>query len=197
MPSLDKKYTMEPEEDPVCAVEFKLLKEAMAKMESNMHELSLKKQEDDVAVIHSNEIAVMVVSFWLLGTTLRIPKAELVFKDIDQVNVVSWNSLIAGYAFNGHVGQVDESLKLFKCMTEVYGIEPLVEHYACLVDLLGRTGRLHEAFDMVRGMKMKPNAGIWDTLLGACQTHQNLELGKIAAEKLLELEPQKASHYAL
>ncbi|KAJ0039284.1 hypothetical protein Pint_22724 [Pistacia integerrima] len=75
MPSLDKKYTMEPEEGGAgmslrvegCSSEFKLLKEAMAKMESNMHELSLKKQKDDVVVIHTNETAVVVVSFWLLG----------------------------------------------------------------------------------------------------------------------------------
>ncbi|KAJ0027296.1 hypothetical protein Pint_36580 [Pistacia integerrima] len=123
---------------------------------------------------------------------LKFPNTELVFKDIGQVDVVSWNSLIAGYAFNGCGKEAiklleemvmegvaaDQGLKLFKCMTEVYGMEPLFELYACLVDLLGRTGRLHEAFDMVRGMKMKPNAGIWGTLLGACRTHQNLELGR-------------------
>ncbi|KAJ4705677.1 Pentatricopeptide repeat [Melia azedarach] len=50
---------------------------------------------------------------------------------------------------------------------------------------------------MVRRMKMKPNAGIWGTLLGACRIYQNIKLGKIAAEKLLELEPGKTSHYTL
>ncbi|KAJ0021087.1 hypothetical protein Pint_30868 [Pistacia integerrima] len=86
MPSLDKKYTMEPEEGGAgmslrverCLSGFKLLKEAMAKMESNMHELSLKKQEDDVVAIHTNETAVVVISFWLLGTTTRLIREVLV-----------------------------------------------------------------------------------------------------------------------
>lgn len=96
-----------------------------------------------------------------------------------------------------HVGLVDWGLKLFECMTEVYAIEPLVEHYACMIDLLSRAGRLDEAFEMVKGMKIKPNAGIWGTLLGACRMHQNIKLGRIAVEKLSELEPQKTSRYAL
>ena len=50
--------------------------------------------------------------------------------------------------------------KLFKCMSKVYAIEPLAEHYACMVDLLGRVGRLDEAFEIVRGMKVKATAGV-------------------------------------
>ncbi|KAK1586555.1 hypothetical protein Q3G72_003712 [Acer saccharum] len=159
----------------------------------------------------------------------RIAKAELVFNDIDEVDIISWNSLIAGYALNGygkeaielfedmlmkgvapdqvtfigvlsacsHAGLVSQGLKLFKSMTELYAIEPLVEHYACIVDLLCRAGRLNEAFEMVTEMKIKPNAGIWGTLLGACRIQRNVELGKISAEKLLELEPWNTSHYTL
>ncbi|KAJ6779009.1 hypothetical protein OIU74_002740 [Salix koriyanagi] len=78
-----------------------------------------------------------------------------------------------------------------------YAIEPLAEHYACMVDLLGRVGRLDEAFEMVRGMKVKANAGVWGALLGACRAHGNLELGRLAAHKLSEFEPHKTSNYVL
>ncbi|XVF21058.1 hypothetical protein REPUB_Repub12eG0057700 [Reevesia pubescens] len=159
----------------------------------------------------------------------RILYAQLIFKDLDKVDVISWNSLITGYALNGHgkeavqlfeqmvlkgvlpdhvtfigvlsgcshIGLVDQGLKLFKRMTEVYSVEPLVEHYACIVDMLGRSGMLYEAFEVVRGLKIRANAGIWGALLAACKTHGNLKLGKIAAKKLLEFEPHKTSNFVL
>ncbi|KAG6744588.1 hypothetical protein POTOM_051224 [Populus tomentosa] len=159
----------------------------------------------------------------------RILEAELVFNGICHADVISWNSLIGGYAINGygkealklfekmasegmapdevtfigilsacnHAGMVDHGLKLFKCMSKVYAIEPLAEHYACMVDLLGRVGRLDEAFEIVRGMKVKATAGVWGALLGACRAHGNLELGRLAAHKLSEFEPHKTSNYVL
>lgn len=159
----------------------------------------------------------------------RLFNAKLVFKHINNNDVVSWNSLISGYALNGyakeavglfqemliegvapdqitfigvlsacsHGGLVDKGLELSKSMTEVYNIEPTAEHYACLVDLLGRAGMLVEAFKIVREMKIKATAGIWGALLGASRIHRSLELGEYAAEKLLELEPHKASNYVL
>jgi pentatricopeptide repeat protein len=159
----------------------------------------------------------------------RILEAGLVFNGICHADVISWNSLIGGYAINGygkealklfeemasegmapdevtfigilsacnHAGMVDHGLKLFKCMSKVYAIEPLAEHYACMVDLLGRVGRLDEAFEIVRGMKVKATAGVWGALLGACRAHGNLELGRLAAHKLSEFEPHKTSNYVL
>ncbi|XWS47375.1 hypothetical protein CRYUN_Cryun14cG0147000 [Craigia yunnanensis] len=159
----------------------------------------------------------------------RILYAQIVFKDLDDVDVISWNSLITGFALNGrgkeavqlfeqmllvgvlpdhvtfigvlsgcsHIGLVDQGLKLFKRMTEIYSIEPLVEHNACIVDMLGRARMLYEAFEVVRGLKIRANAGIWGALLAACKTHGNLKLGKIAAKKLLEFEPHKTSNFVL
>ncbi|KAF2301375.1 hypothetical protein GH714_023383 [Hevea brasiliensis] len=159
----------------------------------------------------------------------RISEAEHVFNGIDHADIVSWNSLIGGYALNGcgkealqlfqemalegvvpdqvtfistlsacsHAGLTDQGLELFQRMTQVYGMELLAEHYACIVDLLGRAGRLDEAFEIVKGMKIKANAGVWGALLAACRTHKNLELGKLAAQKLLEFEPDKTSNYVL
>ncbi|KAF9626692.1 hypothetical protein IFM89_038787 [Coptis chinensis] len=96
-----------------------------------------------------------------------------------------------------HSGLIDQGLILFKSMTEEHSIELLAEHYACVVDLLGRAGRLEEAYQLLIGMPIKANAGIWGALLGACRMHRNLELGKIAADKLCEFEPHKTSNYVL
>ncbi|XP_072986437.1 uncharacterized protein [Typha latifolia] len=96
-----------------------------------------------------------------------------------------------------HAGLIDEGLHLFKSMNKDYSIKPVAEHYACIVDLLSRAGRLVEAFELVQGMPIKANAGIWGALLGACRIHKNQELAKFAAEKLFELEPHKTSNYVL
>ncbi|KAF8394361.1 hypothetical protein HHK36_020569 [Tetracentron sinense] len=96
-----------------------------------------------------------------------------------------------------HVGLVEEGLKCFESMKEVYGIEPKLEHYGCLVDLFGRAGRVREAEEMVRMMPMKPNAVLWRSLLGASRLHGNLELGEVALKHLIQLEPETSGNYVL
>ncbi|XP_043723600.1 pentatricopeptide repeat-containing protein At5g48910-like [Telopea speciosissima] len=96
-----------------------------------------------------------------------------------------------------HAGLVDEGLSYFTSMKQAYGIEPTVEHYGCAVDLLGRSGHLLEAEDLIKSMPMKPNAAVWGALLGACRIHGNLELGERVGKLLLELEPQNSGRYAL
>lgn len=84
-----------------------------------------------------------------------------------------------------HSGLVDEGRALFAAMEEEYGIVPKVEHYGCMVDLLGRAGRVEEAFDLVQSMKAKPDAAMWASLLGACRLHKNLALGQRVADYLV------------
>eukprot|EP01018_Ginkgo_biloba_P030030 Gb_09794 [translate_table: standard] len=96
-----------------------------------------------------------------------------------------------------HVGLLDEGCNYFDSMSQIYGITPRVEHYACIVDLLGRAGCLSEAEDFINKMPVQANALVWRTLLGACRVHGNMEIGKRAAECLLELEPQDAATYVL
>jgi pentatricopeptide repeat protein len=62
-----------------------------------------------------------------------------------------------------------------------------------MVDILGRAGRLTEAFELIQGMQIQPDAGVWGALLGACRLHKNDELAQVAANKLLELGPRKSS----
>ncbi|XP_058105451.1 pentatricopeptide repeat-containing protein At2g22410, mitochondrial-like [Magnolia sinica] len=88
-----------------------------------------------------------------------------------------------------HAGLLDQGCKHFHSMENVYNLEPKIEHYGCMVDLLGRMGRLREAHDLIMGMPMKPNVVIWGTLLSACRVHNNVELGEIVAERMLEVDP--------
>ncbi|CAD6341774.1 unnamed protein product [Miscanthus lutarioriparius] len=87
-----------------------------------------------------------------------------------------------------HGGLVDEGLRHFYSL-EKYAITPKIEHYGCVIDLLGRVGRLEEAYSIIRTMRMKPNAVIWGAFLNACKVHSNVELGEIAAAELTRLDP--------
>ncbi|KAG2534504.1 pentatricopeptide repeat-containing protein At5g08510-like [Panicum virgatum] len=88
-----------------------------------------------------------------------------------------------------HGGLVDKGLCHFYSMEERYAIVPKIEHYGCIIDLLGRVGRLQEAYNMIRTMPMKPNAVIWGAFLNACKVHSNVELGEIAAAEVSRLDP--------
>ncbi|KAH7837569.1 hypothetical protein Vadar_015288 [Vaccinium darrowii] len=96
-----------------------------------------------------------------------------------------------------HSGLVDEGRKFYEAMKNEYQLEPWPEHCTCLVDLLGRANHLEEAFQIVERMQTEPTAAIWRALLGACQTHSNKSLGEIAAQKLLELDPENPRNYVL
>ncbi|KAL2548380.1 Pentatricopeptide repeat-containing protein [Forsythia ovata] len=97
----------------------------------------------------------------------------------------------------GHAGLLDEGLRYFDSMRDDYNIKPGVEHYSCLVDLLGRTGDLDRALELVKSMPMKPDAAIWGSLLSSCRTHRRLEIAVIAMENLLELEPEDTGNFVL
>lgn len=88
-----------------------------------------------------------------------------------------------------HGGMVVKGQELFKSMEEVHKISPKLEHYGCMIDLLGRVGKLQEAYDLIKTMPMKPDAVVWGTLLGACSFHGNVEIAEIASEALFKLEP--------
>lgn len=88
-----------------------------------------------------------------------------------------------------HGGMVLKGKELFKSMKEVHKISPKLEHYGCMIDLLGRVGNLQEAYDLIKTMPMKPDAVVWGTLLGACSFHGNVEIAEIASEALFKLEP--------
>lgn len=96
-----------------------------------------------------------------------------------------------------YTGNVKKGLEIFNSMETKYQVEQKIEHYACMVDLLGRAGKLNEAMDLIEKMPMEADAIIWGALLGACRTHMKLDLAEVAAKKLLQLEPKNAGPYIL
>ncbi|KAL1220087.1 Pentatricopeptide repeat-containing protein [Cardamine amara subsp. amara] len=94
-----------------------------------------------------------------------------------------------------HSGFVQEGKNIFEIMKQDYGIEPKVEHYANMVDLLGRAGHLEEAYSFIKAMPIEPISSIWLCLLSASRTHHNVELGILSAENLLRMEPERGSNY--
>ncbi|KAK9159808.1 hypothetical protein Syun_006149 [Stephania yunnanensis] len=151
--------------------------------------------------------------------------AERIFHDISGVrDVVSYNSLITGFAAHGygtraielmsnmkeeglepdritfigvltacsHAGLLEEGQHVFRSIKS-----PTVDHYACMVDLLGRGGKLEEAKRLIDGMPMKAHAGVYGALLNASHIHKRLELGEFAAYKLFDLESENSGNYVL
>jgi pentatricopeptide repeat protein len=158
-----------------------------------------------------------------------VEDALRVFNKMPRHDLISWNTMLGGYAMHGHgkeavehfeqmwdrsveidkvtficllsacnhAGLVEEGLQYFESMKSVYGISATVEHYACMVGLLGRAGHLAEAEDLIKVMHCEPNAPVWRALLGACRVHGNIEIGEHAAKKVIELDPGDAAGYVL
>jgi pentatricopeptide repeat protein len=96
-----------------------------------------------------------------------------------------------------HGGLVEEGLSLFKSMVQELGLEPGFEHYSCMVDMLGRAGKLDTAIEVIKAMpdNLKNGASIWGSLLSACRSYGLTELGKEAISRVLELEPSNSAGY--
>ncbi|CAL0302532.1 unnamed protein product [Lupinus luteus] len=94
-----------------------------------------------------------------------------------------------------HTGLIDQGKHIFSSIYSDYGLEPTIEHYACMVYLLSRSGYLVEALDFLKNMKSPVTGSIWGALLAGCVMHKNVEIGEIAAHHLFQLEPNNASNY--
>ncbi|KAL8462578.1 hypothetical protein ACS0TY_033566 [Phlomoides rotata] len=96
-----------------------------------------------------------------------------------------------------HAGLTEKGLSYFHSMETIHNLWPGPEHYCCVVDLLGRGGRLTEAQKLIESMPMEPDGSVWGALLGACKIHKNVELGELAFNKVVELEPRNIGYYVL
>lgn len=142
-------------------------------------------------------------------------------------NLVSWTSIISGFAMHGmaeevmellegmeeeglrpnrvtflsilnacsHGGLVEEGVKLFSRMVSLHGVEPEIKHYGCVIDMLGRVGRLEEAEKMILQMPVAANAVLWRTLLHCCSIHGDAQTGERAMIRVLEIEKGYAGDY--
>eukprot|EP00257_Ricinus_communis_P019649 XP_015578697.1 pentatricopeptide repeat-containing protein At1g71420 [Ricinus communis] len=150
--------------------------------------------------------------------------SKQVFDEMRMRNLVSWNSMLKAYALHGqakealhlfsemnvrpdsatmvallsacsHAGMVEEGIKIFESMSDRHGIFPQLDHYACMVDILGRAGRVFEAKELISTMPMEPDAVVWSALLGSCRKHGETYLAKLAADRLKQLEPRNSLGY--
>ncbi|CAG7871589.1 unnamed protein product [Brassica rapa] len=152
-----------------------------------------------------NEIEMDAVNFTsfidMYARCGNIQMARKVFDTMPERNVISWSSMINAFGINGssgfHSGNIKEGRKQFASMTSDYGIAPEEEHYACMVDLLGRAGEVGEAKSFIDNMPVKPMASAWGALLNACRIHKNVDLAEEIAEKLLAMGSNESSVYVL
>lgn len=125
-------------------------------------------------------------------------QALRIFSQMEQEMVkpdnVTFVSLLSACS---HAGLVDGGQRCFHVMQTKYGIRPVVKHYACMVDLLGRAGDLDAAYGLIRTMPIEPDSAVWGALLGACRVHGNVELGALASEFLFEIDPENVGYYVL
>ncbi|GMJ07844.1 SLOW GROWTH 2 [Hibiscus trionum] len=96
-----------------------------------------------------------------------------------------------------HAGLVNEGMKLFRSMEKCYGVVPTIEHYACVVDLLGRAGLLQEAEEFIKKMPVEADEVVWGALLHSCWYWMDMEVGERVAEKLFSMNPKTISVYVI
>ncbi|KAL6996539.1 Pentatricopeptide repeat-containing protein, chloroplastic [Sarracenia purpurea var. burkii] len=94
-------------------------------------------------------------------------------------------------------GMVTEGLNYFSSMKLKYSIAPNLKHFACIVDLLGRAGKLDAAYEFILQMPIKPDPAIWGALLNACRIHRQVELGEVAARRIFEIDEGSVGYYNL
>ncbi|CAK9159106.1 unnamed protein product [Ilex paraguariensis] len=157
----------------------------------------------------------------------KLDRASWLFDHMPERDVVSWNSIISAHSKDpkvlsyfqrmesvgslpdgitfvsllsacAHLGMVKDGERLFSMMIEKYGTSPIMEHYACLVNLYGRAGLINEAFDIVvNRMEYEAGPTVWGALLYACYLHGNVDIGETAAKILFELEPDNEHNFEL
>ncbi|XVE89060.1 hypothetical protein DITRI_Ditri19aG0120100 [Diplodiscus trichospermus] len=94
-----------------------------------------------------------------------------------------------------HMGLVEDGILYFQSMVDDYSIEPQIEHYGCMVNLLARAGLLPQALDFVKKMPIEADAVIWAALLGACRVYKHVEFAELALEQLIKLEPKNPANF--
>ncbi|EOA14533.1 hypothetical protein CARUB_v10027765mg [Capsella rubella] len=121
-------------------------------------------------------------------------------KMVSDTNMKPNNVTLLGLLFAcNHSGLIQEGYMYFNKAVNDYD-EPNVlqpEHYACMVDMLSRSGRFKEAEELIKSMPLDPGIGFWKALLGGCQIHSNKRLAKLVASKILEMDPRDVSSYVM
>ncbi|XVF16670.1 hypothetical protein REPUB_Repub10bG0052400 [Reevesia pubescens] len=106
-------------------------------------------------------------------------------------------TFIAVLSACSHSGLIDQGSYYFDSLQSLYGITPKIDHYACMVDLLGRAGRLEEAETLINQMPIPPNEVVLGSLLGSCNSHAKLQLAECVLQKLIEMNPHNTEYHIL
>ncbi|GMP29780.1 hypothetical protein CsSME_00004746 [Camellia sinensis var. sinensis] len=122
---------------------------------------------------------------------------EVFYEMISARVIPNYITFVSVLAACSHAGLLDEGWHWFRTMEHKFGIEPGVEHYGCMIDLLGRAGFLKEAYDLIKEMKVRPDFVVWGSLLAACRIHKNVELAEISARKLFQIDSSNCGYYVL
>lgn len=185
--------------------------------------LMTKLGDEDIDICVDNALLDMYAKCGQMDGAMRV------FEAMPERSVVSWTTMIMGYAQNGeseqalkifeemrvqgerpnHItlicvlyacsqgGYIDRGLKYLSSMSSEYEVVPREDHYVCVVNLLGRAGRIREAEELILRFPFEPSAVVWQTLLGACRLHGDVETAKRAAEGALAVDGNDASTYVL
>ncbi|KAL6635125.1 hypothetical protein ACP70R_027796 [Stipagrostis hirtigluma subsp. patula] len=137
----------------------------------------------------------MISSFTVQGDGR---KALELFNDMLRSGVVP-NSVtfVSVLSACSHAGLIREGRELFGRMRKIYNIDPQLEHYGCMIDLLGRGGLLEEAEALIADMNVEPDIVIWRSLLSACLVHGKDRLAEIAGKEIIKIEPGDDGVYVL
>ncbi|GJN05525.1 hypothetical protein PR202_ga23158 [Eleusine coracana subsp. coracana] len=165
----------------------------------------------------------------MYGKCGRVSAAHKVFDRMKSRDLISWNSMIAGYGMHGlcdealsifaemaramvepdgvtfvavlsacsHTGYVSEGRRLFDQMVQKHKISPSMEHYTCMVDLLGRAGLLRDASELIEMMPMRPDLCVWGALLNSCRIHGNAAMAEATVVKVLQAEAETTGNHML
>ncbi|KAK8469339.1 hypothetical protein PHAVU_005G052766 [Phaseolus vulgaris] len=107
-------------------------------------------------------------------------------------NSVTFTGVLSGCS---HSRLVEKGLQILNSMGRDHPVEPDANHYACMVDVFSRAGRLDEAYEFIQRIPMEPTASAWGAVVGACRVYKNVELAKVSASKLFEIEPNNPGNY--
>ncbi|XP_057847995.1 pentatricopeptide repeat-containing protein At3g26782, mitochondrial [Cryptomeria japonica] len=137
----------------------------------------------------------MIAAYAMHGYSEDVLKLfQLMQHSVTDPNHVSFISVLFACS---HAGLLDDGCKYFSIMSDHYCIMPTIDHYVCIVDLLGRAGYLEETLNFVLKMPLKPDVIVWMCFLGACKSYKNVELSEFVATLLIELDPKSAAPYIL
>ena len=203
---------------------FSIVLKACAGLATERHALAVQSHvlkvefEDDTVVANA-----LIHACARYGS---IALSKQAFDEMGSRDTVFWNSMLKAYAMHGrgkealqlfsrmdaqpdgatfvallsacsHAGIVEEGTKIIETMANNHGIVPQLDHYACMVDVLGLVGWISKAKELIHKMQMEPDSVVWSAFFGGCRKHGETKLAKLAAAKLKELDPNNSSGYVL